>query len=154
MVPTELLLRFPCFQKGDDSSLQRLAAITRRVHVDAGEVLFEQGEPSSELFVVVSGSIVVTQRLGKLPEMTVDTAKEGDLVGWSAMAHPHVRRSTCRAVEPSELLAIQAGPLRDLCAEVPELGFSLMELVSQTISRRLAGAWSQVHPGGAASDEG
>jgi len=76
----------------------------RRV-VQAGEVIFSQGEPADCAYIIESGKIqVLVKRDGQ--QALFATLSPGDLVGEMALIDDRVRTATARAVVKCELIAI------------------------------------------------
>src|SRR5262245_56842273 len=48
----------------DDAQIDRMRAVGRERAFHTGEILFEQGEPSTKFFVVLEGSLEVVQPFG------------------------------------------------------------------------------------------
>ncbi|MCB1786370.1 MAG: Crp/Fnr family transcriptional regulator [Chromatiaceae bacterium] len=45
------------FARLDDDQLERVASRARRVHLDEGEILFQQGDPANRFFMLLSGQV-------------------------------------------------------------------------------------------------
>jgi thioredoxin reductase (NADPH) len=112
--------RAQMFPKLDAAQLARIAAHAPRRSVRAGEILFEQGEVSAGVLVIVSGSIeIVRPGIVRDDEVTVHTAGEftGDvsvLAGRRALVRARVR-------EDGEVLVLDAEALRRVVQGDPEL---------------------------------
>jgi CRP-like cAMP-binding protein len=100
-----------------------------------GEVVFEEGEPGDELFVVQSGTIELT-RLGPAGARRVARFGAGDFFGEvSALAGaPRTARAT--ALGPACVLRLDRATLESMCANEPEIALRLI----RALSRRLLDA--------------
>jgi thioredoxin reductase (NADPH) len=108
------------FPKLDGAQLERIAAIAEKRGVRAGEVLFEQGQASPDVYVVLSGSIeVVRPAIGAVDAITTHVAGEftGEINVLSG------RRSLVRGrmKTDGELLVLDAEKLRRLVQGDSEL---------------------------------
>ena len=108
---------FPALDAGQ---IERLAPFARHRTAQKGEVLFEQGDAVSGMFVVISGSIdIVSPTSGH--ETIVTVHRPGDFTGEVSLISG--RRSLVRglATETSELLEIDRASLRRIVQTDPEL---------------------------------
>ena len=72
------------------------------------------------------------------------TLGPGDLVAWSAILGDGRMTTSAVALEPSELVALPARYVIELCEQQPALGYRFMRGVAQAISRRLVGTRLQL----------
>ncbi len=68
-------------------------------------VIFEQGQPGHEMYIIQSGAIEVSRRAGDKEEVLAILGK-GDFFGEMAIIRDEPRSATCRAIQRSRLLAI------------------------------------------------
>ncbi|MEM1202763.1 MAG: FAD-dependent oxidoreductase [Acidobacteriota bacterium] len=78
------------------------------VHLEAGEVLFRQGDPSSAFYVVESGALELCQVDDGGQEVLCERLGPGDHFGEGSLLHKRARSTTARAVEPATVLALDA----------------------------------------------
>ena len=62
MTTTDGLRALPYFADLPTDLLERVAAGSENVELDAGVVIIEEGSESDEMYVVVSGELVVTKK--------------------------------------------------------------------------------------------
>ena len=74
------------------------------MHLEAGDPLFEAGEPAFSLYAVKSGRVDITDADDKV----VKSAGPGDHFGERALLADHVWRFNATAKEPTELVAIDS----------------------------------------------
>ncbi|MCB9792500.1 MAG: cyclic nucleotide-binding domain-containing protein [Alphaproteobacteria bacterium] len=82
----------------------------RQVHLDAGEVLFEQGAQARSLFLVLEGELEVWREHGGT-RMRVATAGPDEVIGELAFLDDQPRSATVQATTPSRLAELQAADL-------------------------------------------
>ena len=97
------------------AQLQEVARLAERVQVGEGEVLAREGRIGREFFLILSGSVAVTQ-LGR----RVNTLGSGDFFGELAAMDPGPRNATVTALSELDVLII--GP-RELSAMSDIPGF-------------------------------
>ncbi len=114
----------------DDAALQSLADGAEVDVFVSGQVVFEEGDSSSRVYVVSSGSLQVL--LGESSKL-VSFAETGTLFGEYAMFAKGVRTARVLAAEPSVLVSFAADRFREFLLQCPTV---MMELL-QTAVRRL-----------------
>ncbi|OHB77572.1 MAG: hypothetical protein A2W31_01560 [Planctomycetes bacterium RBG_16_64_10] len=144
MISPELLRRYPHFTPIDEESLKQLAMICSERVYEPGQILFEDHEPADYLYVIVKGEVDLHYTLGSGEQRSIDTLVDGDLIVWSALVEPYRTTASGTAVKRTEVLAIEAAPLRDLCEQNTELGYRLMTQVAKALANRLEGARVQL----------
>ena len=124
--------------------LLQVAHLAERVQVGAGEVLAREGRIGREFFLILSGSVAVTQRGRR-----VNTLGPGDFFGELAAMDPGPRNATVTALSDLDVLII--GP-RELSAmsDIPGFRGALFRSMAsrlRTAEARLAAALDTPGPG-------
>jgi CRP/FNR family transcriptional regulator, cyclic AMP receptor protein len=97
------------------AQLEDVARLAERVQVGEGEVLAREGRIGREFFLILSGSVAVTQKCRR-----VNTLGPGDFFGELAAMNPGPRNATVTALSDLEVLII--GP-REFAAMADIPGF-------------------------------
>jgi len=123
--------------------LQEVARLAERVQVGEGEVLAREGRIGREFFLILSGSVAVTQ-MGR----PVNTLGSGDFFGELAAMDPGPRNATVTALNDLDVLII--GP-RELSAmsEIPGFRGALFRSMAHRLrvtEARLAAALEELGP--------
>lgn len=118
------------FASAEDSDLQWLAEQAQIEAVGPGDVVFEHGDETANVYVVVSGSLRI--RVHEDAKL-VSVAERSSLFGEYAMFAHGVRTARVAATEPCVLLSIDEAPFREFLLRCPTV---MMELL-QTAVRRL-----------------
>jgi len=95
------------------------------------EVLFRQGDPGNEMFLIRSGKVKISRQAGG-QEKTLAVLKEGDFFGEMAVIDGSTRSATATAVEETKLLIIDREAFKSQLKSNP-----MIEYVLETMSRRL-----------------
>lgn len=77
----------------------------KNVDLNAGDLLFSEGDTADSAFVVKSGLLEVTRK-GNGAEVVIGTCGPGTIVGEMALIDEKPRSATIRALRPSELAII------------------------------------------------
>jgi CRP/FNR family cyclic AMP-dependent transcriptional regulator len=120
-----------------DAQLQDVAHLAERVQVGEGEVLAREGRIGREFFLILSGSVAVTQRGRR-----VNTLGPGDFFGELAAMDPGPRNATVTALCDLDVLII--GPREfSAMADIPGFRDALFRSMAsrlRTAEARLAAA--------------
>ncbi|MDO8794144.1 MAG: cyclic nucleotide-binding domain-containing protein [Vicinamibacterales bacterium] len=119
---------------------QAFVPIARPQHVAKGEYLFRLGQSAPTLFIIRSGVVELTMPLsmrGKDQEVTVEEARAGETVAWSALIAPYRFTMSARAGSDVELLGFSPPDLRAALAAQPDVGLRILNNLAQVIARRL-----------------
>ena len=129
--------RIPLFN--DLSPAQRSLLRPLFIPFDAfgGTVLFEQGDPAENLYLVVSGEVIVRYKPEDGPVICLSHVHAGGVVGWSAALGRQAYTSGAECTIYSELLRIKSEDLRNLCEQFPETGELILERLASMIAERL-----------------
>lgn len=122
------------------STVEVLAQCATEATANAGEYLFREGEPADHFYAVRSGRIAIELHTPAGGGAVLDTAHEGDVVGWSWLVPPYRWAFDARATEPSAVVVFDAATLRTACDADPGVGYALARRVAQVMSHRLQSA--------------
>jgi CRP-like cAMP-binding protein len=132
------LQSIPCFLDLKPNQLEKLADIVSVHQLDKGECLFNEGDRTDTLFILLDGQVCVTHHIPAHGDLITYIAEPLDFIGWSSLT-PVVRQrtgSTC-ATEPSRLLAFNTDTLMHLCEEDHDIGFVVMRRIANVVASRM-----------------
>jgi CRP/FNR family cyclic AMP-dependent transcriptional regulator len=124
------LSKVPLFANCSKRELARLLSLGRTETVDAGHTLFVEGAPSSNLYVVLTGSAVVKKNGRRIARVG-----PGDVVGEISVILGGPRTATVQAETPIEWLVLDQASLRAAIDEVPGLGWHLLQSVAARLDQ-------------------
>jgi CRP-like cAMP-binding protein len=104
--------------------------------VSAGEVIFEQGDPATSMYIVIHGMIVVRHKPYDEPWIDVANIRKDGIFGWSAVLGHQLYTSSAIALVDSSLVEIDSSQLRSLCLQHPDMGVILLERLAAAIADR------------------
>jgi CRP/FNR family cyclic AMP-dependent transcriptional regulator len=138
----EYLPGLPFFAGLEPYAIVLLAGCAVNTHFDEGDRLFNEGEQADRFYVIRRGRVALEVHAPEAGAggIVLDTADEGDVVGWSWLVPPYRWAFDARAVAPTSAIAFDAACLRAKCAADPALGYALMQRVNQSMYQRLQAA--------------
>ncbi len=98
----ELLRKIPLFKGFAVDELERLAAVVEERYLQAGEILFLQGDEGHESYMILKGELEVLTYLDGV-EMRLQVRGAGELIGEMALIDNSPRSATVRAISDSHV---------------------------------------------------
>lgn len=109
-----------------DLNMEWLKPHMKRRVTKRGEVLFNKGDPSSDMFYTLTGRY-------RLNEIKLDI-EPGQLIGEIGLIAPENKRTlTFECIEEGELLTISYDHVKQLYFQNPAFGFYFLELISKRL---------------------
>ena len=136
----EYLPDHPFFEGLDAPTLALVAGCATNISIAAGQYLCREGDPADRFFVVRRGRVAIEVHGPSAGTLVLDTADEGDVVGWSWLVPPYRSTFDARAAEATGVVAFDGACLRGKCEQDPRLGYELMQRVSKVMNGRLVAA--------------
>ena len=129
-----LLARLALFADLSSEVLQRIASSLTSVHLEPGEVLFSEGDPSDGLYILLSGRVHVNVSSGD-SETHLHELGRGEVLGEVSLVASSPRTATVRAVRATTVLHLSRSIFQSLVADDPALGMKLAALLADRLVR-------------------
>jgi signal transduction histidine kinase len=128
----ELILEVPIFAGLSEAEARQLCNSSKRLVVDAGTLIIEEGAVGDSLYILLSGELEVTKRDGDR-DILLAVRGPGEVLGEMSIIEQTPRTASVRTTMPSKFLQIGAETLQGLMKSDPAIATSLL----RTIGRRL-----------------
>jgi CRP-like cAMP-binding protein len=130
------LANTPLFGDLDSASLQTLIRKVRVVSLEAGQVLFRQGDAANSLYVIVEGAVVPIAEGERRRKLAV--LERGEFFGEIGLMTKQPRNATIEALVDTKLLAIDRRVLWKLIAKKPSVAKSILRFLrARLIDRQI-----------------
>lgn len=130
------LANVPLFGDVDSASLQTLIRRARVVLLEAGQVLFRQGDAAHSLYVIVDGAVVPIAEGERRRKLAV--LERGAFFGEIGLMTKQPRNATIEALVDTKLLAIDRRVLWELIAKQPSVAKSILRFLrARLIDRQI-----------------
>lgn len=141
---SEAITRHAFFRGMKPDHLGLLTDGAKLVQFKAGDVLFREGDPANQFYLIESGKIALEAHEPADGTMLVQTLGAGEVLGWSWLFPPFIWHFQARATEPVAAIALSGAHLLITAERHSEFGFELMKRVTQIVIRRLQAARKQL----------
>ena len=112
----------------------------------AGDHIFDQGELSSRLYVIVSGQVLLQRSVNignKEAAWPLGLLGKGRAMGWSALLYgPRYATASAICQKASQGVSIEGASLRSVLEKEPEIGFKVMDQLASMLGERLRAAYN------------
>lgn len=125
------------FRDFSDKQIDLIAGGARELTFAPGQVIFRQGEPASEFFLVESGAVTLESHRGGQKTISIEKVGPGELVGWSWLFPPFTWHFGATALEPTKVIVFQGSNLLVAAEGDHQFGYELMKRVTQILIHRL-----------------
>lgn len=127
-----ILAPMPLFAHCTERELRTVAQATRPRHFPKGSTIFEQGQPGTELFLVISGQVAIVKNT-----RTIVTLGPGSNFGEMSMLDEPIRSASARASEDSEVMVIPRDAFFAMLKGNPMLAVKILWNMLLRLSARL-----------------
>ena len=118
--------------------LRQLGGLASHKSFDAHQMIFYEGQAANEFYLICKGKVAIETALLGCDAIQIQTLGEGEVLGWSWLLPPYQWHYSARAIEPTQVIALDGAALRTLCEQDHDLGFEMMKRFALVIVQRLA----------------
>lgn len=121
----------------DDEAIDFLAQHVQKGHLDAGKVLFHQGDRAEYFFLLLDGHLSLGIPALEGPPLELQDIGPGQIAGWSWLLPPNLWNFQARAATPIDFLEFDGVAILAHCEAEPRFGYELLKRFSALMSERL-----------------
>ena len=132
-----ILIEHPFFKGLETQYLQLIIGCASNVRFNAGQFIFREGEEANQFYLIRYGKVALEIFSPNRGPITIQTLREGEVLGWSWLFPPYQWHFDARALELTRAIALDGECLRKKCEEDHNLGYELMKRFAQIIEQRL-----------------
>ncbi len=120
-----------------EKQLAEIAGITDKKSYKPKDHIYEHGDRAKHMFIVLKGLVSLRQLMpGDEVGIVFEMRERGEFFGAACVMKPQEYTLTAVCMEDTEVLAIDADKLFDLCDADPELGYKFMKKIAQLYFER------------------
>lgn len=132
-----LLKSHPFFKDLDPSFITILVGCAANRLFPKGAYLTRAGEEANEFYLIRHGLVSIETSNGRGDPVVLQTADDGDIIGWSWLVPPYFWHFDVRAEVDTRVFVLDGACIRKKCEENCKLGYELLKRFAQIIERRL-----------------
>jgi CRP-like cAMP-binding protein len=132
-----ILAAHPFFRDLDPRHLQLIVSCAANVRFEAGQFIFREGEEANQFYLLRHGTVSLEIFVPQRGALTIQTLREGDVLGWSWLLPPYRWHFDARAVSLTRALALDGKCLRAKCEDDHDLGYELFKRFARLMTERL-----------------
>jgi len=136
-VEIELLRAHPFARTLDEPQLERLFRCGTILTFQPGSFVFREGDPADRLFLIRAGQIALEQHVAGRGNMQMETLRGGDILGFSWLFEREGWTLDARAVEPTQVFALDGGCVHAQMQADPALGLVIATQLAHQLYLRL-----------------
>jgi CRP/FNR family transcriptional regulator, cyclic AMP receptor protein len=140
----QLLRQIPLFKDLDAGEIKAVSSFFSTYRVEAGTVVFREGEPSDHLLIVADGAVRVQKRAYDNVEKILGIVDRGKILGEMALADGGPRSATCVAVKDTLFVTLTRSQFGDILNAHPIAGAKILCRLASSMSRRLRSTSQQL----------
>ncbi|MFQ5829965.1 MAG: cyclic nucleotide-binding domain-containing protein [Candidatus Methylomirabilia bacterium] len=133
----QFLRQVSLFKEIAPGDLEALANRLKSRRLRKGEVLFRQGDPGQELFLIREGSVVISKPVMGRVEQVLARLGQGDFFGEMSLFDRSPRSATVQAETASVLLCLDGENLHQLIEANPSAAAAFFYRLVQVFIQRL-----------------
>lgn len=137
MTPIDVLRRSALFKDFSDAGVRTLAEIALEKSIPAGAPLFLENTVGESIFLLKSGTVRITQRVGD-GERELANVGPGEHLGGMALLAKSVRLVSAIAVTPCEIVEIAQRDFYRKAVEKPAACLKLSLAIAGDVAARIA----------------
>ncbi|MBI2974923.1 MAG: cyclic nucleotide-binding domain-containing protein [Deltaproteobacteria bacterium] len=116
---------------------EKIISLAEQVAFNKGNVVIHEGDIGDALFVVRSGSVVVSKDVGNGLSEVLTSFESGEFFGEMALIDRSKRSATVTALETLQLLKFSGGRLDEFAVKEPEIFAKLYRNFATTLASHL-----------------
>jgi len=140
----ETIINHALFLGMKPEHLAMLAERAQAAQFKAGDVLFRESAPASQIYLIQTGKIALEAHGISGGTTRIQELGPGDVLGWSWLFPPFAWHFQARAVEPTEVVQLDGAHLLVAAERDHDFGYELMKRIAQIVIHRLQATRKQL----------
>lgn len=129
----ERITKNALFQGMADDAAHQLHVTIKEQLADEGHIIFEEGDPGEDMFLILDGEVVISIRARGGDQETLRLLSSGDFFGEMAMLDGGARSARATATKPTILGKINRDELHDVFSRTPEAALQFARLATSQL---------------------
>ncbi|MCB5237461.1 MULTISPECIES: Crp/Fnr family transcriptional regulator [Niallia] len=127
--------RVPIFHSLSELEIKKITDVVHHRLFKKGEMIIEEGEISTSLFIIHSGKVKLSKLTVQGKEQIVHLLTDGDFFGESNLFHDDiVMNLSCHALEDTKICLLKKTDFDQIMANNPDISFKLLKTITKRLS--------------------
>ena len=113
--------------------LPRASQLMTEHQYERGEVVFREGDPAGELFLMIEGKVRIVTDYGSPEETTLNELVAPSYFGEMAILDDKARSATVAVIEDTRLLGLDGESFKDLMLQMADISFEICRSLSTRV---------------------
>ena len=137
-----IIQEFDLFRNMANEVVEELITVMEDVSYNSGEVVFSEGDPADDLYVLQSGALNLF--MAGTRQATCIAIKAGEAVGWSSLVDRKTYSATVQCAEASRLFKINKTKLDRLLRQYPSTGLRFYKNLAGLVGERVIKCYQEI----------
>ena len=120
-------------------AIEELATESTEKVFERGDVIFREGDPAQEFYVLIEGSVEIS--IGERGAIDFVIGCPGEVFGWAALVEPCLRTGTASCSTGTKVLSVPSYAMERVMRKHPEDGLKIMRRLAGILAQRLRFAY-------------
>lgn len=130
----ENLRKVPMFAALRQDYLEMLAKLVNVRTYKKGEIIIKQGDPGTGLFIIVTGSVAITNKSRPgIPELVLANMSKGEFFGEMSLIDGYPRSATATTTSECQLLELNRWVFLDVLRREPNIAVAMLPVLVKRI---------------------
>jgi CRP-like cAMP-binding protein len=137
-----IIQEFDLFREIANEVVEELITIMEDVSYNSGDVIFNEGDPADNLYVLQSGALNLF--MAGTRQATCIAIKAGEAVGWSSLVGRKTYSATVECAETSRLYKINKNKLDHILRQYPSTGLRFYKQLAGLVGERVIKCYQEI----------
>ena len=129
------LRQVPFLESLEDSQIDSLVTIGKRVPLNNGELLFRKGDPGHSMYLILEGRIQIYMESSDGQAAVLHVLDSGQFLGEMALLDGGARSANALTLSPCEVFVLERASFLNLITTYPELLTQLLSALTERLRR-------------------
>ena len=130
----------PLFKGIEGKEIELLSSLFTQSQIPAGKTIFIENMPGESLYIIMQGSVKISQMLAEVNEQEVMTLGTGDTFGEMAVIDEGSRTVTAQITEDALFYSLNRNNFNKLVSDNPQLALQLTLNIVKIFNARIRSA--------------
>ena len=100
-----------------------------------GKVIFEEGDPGIEMFIIIQGEVEIRKRTSSTASKTLIVFHKGDIFGEMAIIEKKPRSASAIATQPTKVLVMNEALLESMIGTNPDFAKKIIRMLAERLRK-------------------